>query len=833
MISRLENARQRIKFHIRDEILKHVIPLDSSRPAVDKVFCSMAADLPSIFIKKLSRWRVVLISLLLVTTIVGLSRIRLDANVLDLLPQDLVPVQGLKVFLGHFGQPRELIVLLEAESADEAGALVDSLAADLRASLNLAVRSEPPWTADPRELVPLAAYALLNLPEEKMPATLEKLSPTGAGERAKQAVERLSTTMAPEEIARLAYDPLDLLSALPSTAAPDLANREFSSADGRTRLLYITPMSADPPREWVVQTIQQIQKWQSAVPSRNAARVGWTGEPAFVHEISTAMESDMRLSSLSSLAFAALIFFLAHRRIRPLCGLLFYVTCSFAIALGLTALFFPGLSIISVGFAAILAGLTVDYGFILYQRRVEHGGTLRELRAATGPGIFAGALTTAAAFLSLNLSGLPGIAQLGTSVAIGVLAGAVLMVVFYASDLQKIQPPAIVEPPPERHGLLLAGKAASLLVLLFALGALVFMGFPQWTEDTHSMRPRESVAYPTLDQLGKALGSDHEVLHVIAAGSSEEVVSVKLAVARASLSQAREEGLITSFELPDSLWPHGEALQNNLTSASAAISQKQALDSVLAEAGFSDAGAFLTGGILNQWKNWQISGAVALPSNASFDWIARRTMSLQGPEFAACGVAIESGKDAAGVTALIEKLAAQGIYLTGWHKLGEGLARHALSHGLLAGAAFLIVLSLTLWLSLRSLRETLLVLGTTALSLLALTGLMRLFSLEWNFINLCSVTLTIGAGVDYSIHMIFALRQNGGSHSAALRDVGKALGLCAATTVVGFGSLATAQTIGLASLGVNCALGVGLNALFALFLLPILWRVWVARPPQK
>ena len=199
-------------------------------------------------------------------------------------------------------------------------------------------------------------------------------------------------------------------------------------------------------------------------------------------------------------------------------------------------------------------------------------------------------------------------------------------------------------------------------------------------------------------------------------------------------------------------------------------------------------------------------------------------MSLGGPEFAACGVAIESGKNPAAVTALMNTLAAQGIYLTGWHKLGEALSQHALGHGLLAGAAFLAVLFGALFLSLRNLRDTLLVLGTTGMSLISMTGLMRLFSLEWNFLNLCSVTLTIGAGVDYSIHMIFALRQNNGDRAAAFRDVGKALGLCAATTVVGFGSLATAQTVGLASLGINCALGVALNALFALFLLPMMWR---------
>jgi predicted RND superfamily exporter protein len=74
----------------------------------------MAADNRSILDKYLSRWRWVLLAVLLLATGLGLGRIRVDANVLDLLPPDLVAVRGLKVFLGHFGQPHELIVMVEA-----------------------------------------------------------------------------------------------------------------------------------------------------------------------------------------------------------------------------------------------------------------------------------------------------------------------------------------------------------------------------------------------------------------------------------------------------------------------------------------------------------------------------------------------------------------------------------------------------------------------------------------------------------------------------------------------------------------------------------------------
>lgn len=782
----------------------------------------MAANTHSRILKAIFKLRFLLLGAVVLATALGLSRIRVDANVLDLLPQDLAAVRGLRIFLAHFGQPHELIVMIEAEDAATAANLCDSLAENLRSSQNLTVHSAPPWANDPRELIPLAAYALLNQPPEKFDAALEKFLPSEAYERASAAIDRLSTSMAPEEIARLAYDPLDLLSSLPSTASPDVASREFSSADGRTRILYATPRNPTPPRDWVLQTIRCIKSWQSGSPERMAARVGWTGEPAFVHEISSAMENDMRWSSISSLAFAAVIFFLAHRQLRPFWGILFYVLCSFAVALGLTALIFPGLSMISVGFAAILAGLTVDYGFIIYQRRIEHAEGLPQLRAATLPGILAGAVTTAAAFLSLNLSGLPGIAQLGTTVAVGVMAGALLMIFFYARDLQKIPLPATLGVAPTNHNGIAWAKAASVALLLTTLGALALLGFPQWTGDTNSMRPRESVAYPTLDRLGLALGNNQQVLHVIVAG--EAVVSEKLALAREALSKALQKGSISSFELPNALWPDADFLKSNLASSSAATSGQEALRSALQSKGFSETGTFLTCGILDQWRDWQASGTSPLPRNPSFDWIARRTMSLCGQEQAACGVAVESGKDPAAISSLIDHLAAQGIYLTGWHKLGEGLTEHALGHGLRAGAAFLAVLSIALLLSLRNIRDTLLVLGITGLSILAMTGIMSLFSVDWNFMNLCSVTLTIGVGVDYSIHMIFALRQNKGDEGAAFRDVGKALGLCAATTVVGFGSLAASQTIGLASLGINCALGVGMNSLLALFLLPTVWK---------
>ena len=69
---------------------------------------------------------------------------------------------------------------------------------------------------------------------------------------------------------------------------------------------------------------------------------------------------------------------------------------------------------VSVGFAAILLGLAVDYGLLLYQESLfAPGVSAAQIRRAVGPGIVWSAVTTAGAFLILNLGGLPGLAQLG------------------------------------------------------------------------------------------------------------------------------------------------------------------------------------------------------------------------------------------------------------------------------------------------------------------------------------------------------------------------------------------------------------------------------------
>ena len=94
------------------------------------------------------------------------------------------------------------------------------------------------------------------------------------------------------------------------------------------------------------------------------------------------------------------------------------------------------ISVVSMGFAAVLLGLAVDYAVVHYQEALAHPQlTVPEIRRAIAPSILWAAITTISAFLVLNLGGLPGLAQLGTLVAIGVGLAALVMVMIYLPPL--------------------------------------------------------------------------------------------------------------------------------------------------------------------------------------------------------------------------------------------------------------------------------------------------------------------------------------------------------------------------------------------------------------
>jgi predicted RND superfamily exporter protein len=90
-----------------------------------------------------------------------------------------------------------------------------------------------------------------------------------------------------------------------------------------------------------------------------------------------------------------------------------------------------------------------------------------------------------------------------------------------------------------------------------------------------------------------------------------------------------------------------------------------------------------------------------------------------------------------------------------------------------------------------------------------------------NVVNMAAIPIILAVGVDGGIHFMVRFRESEGRDPAdTIRDVGPGIWGSAATTLLGFGSIATSVTPGMASMGYLVVVGTVTSVLASLFLLP-------------
>ena len=166
---------------------------------------------------------------------------------------------------------------------------------------------------------------------------------------------------------------------------------------------------------------------------------------------------------------------------------------------------------------------------------------------------------------------------------------------------------------------------------------------------------------------------------------------------------------------------------------------------------------------------------------------------------------------------------------------GEGLVIYevgrtvvqAFQQALSLGALLIFTLIVALW---RNLRDTLLaVVPITLAALLTVAGTVVL-GMPFNFANVIVIPLLVGMGVDSSIHLIHRVR-SGRLQSGDLlhTSTSRAVLLSALTTLASFGALGFSTHRGMGSLGRLLTLGIGLILVCNLVVLTALVRLLVGR----
>jgi predicted exporter/lauroyl/myristoyl acyltransferase len=785
---------------------------------------------------------------LLVPMAAGFARLHFDADVLSLLPARIPAVQGLKIYQQHFANSQELILTVSGATAATAKSAAEAVAVNLRRESNLVAEADwqPPWQEHPELMAELIGYLWLNQPRDVFQKLADRLVETNLGAVLAATREQLATTLSPADLAQLSYDPFGLTQLPPSiaAAAPDFTKGQdmFASADGAFRIIFVKARTELSGYRECTDWLEAVQRMaESSLPPDAHTVLGYTGRPAFVAEISRSMKHDIILSVGGTAVIIALLFWLAHRRLKPMLWLLTLLALILAGTLALGGLLLGPINVISMGFAAILLGLAVDYAVVHYQEALAYPLlSVPEIRRAIAPSIFWAAMTTISAFLVLNFGGLPGLGQLGSLVGIGVALSALVMILFFlpplfpdrmvrrdtSTPVEKENPPA--EPvPPLRAKLVFAITGGLILVCAMALS----FGLPKMDASTHAMEPRHSEAYAALNAIKDNLSQKQEPLWLVVTGRDESEIAERLAAIRPALDSAVSNHLLTGFTLPDLLWPRPEMQSSNRATAQRLVAEAGAMRTAALAGGFTEDALGLNAKILETWRQATTTTNVFWPTNAASQWIFDKIATHQTNGLFAAGF-LYPAAGAADLASLARPggpLARDGVWLSSWSLLGQAVldeVKRNMWKVLLPMAGLVL---LTLWLAFGRLAEILLGLGVLLLSGLCLLTAMKAMGWSWNVLNLMALPLILGTGVDYSLFMQLALRRHGGSLVAARNSVGRALWLCGGAAVSGFGSLGFSSNAGMASLGQVCAAGLAGNMLISIFLLPVWWKMLIGR----
>jgi len=808
------------------------------------------------------RTAVVAGALAVVVAVLVVMGVHVETDVLKLVPQHDPVIREFSTTLERFGSVDILLVDVRLEPGADLEpvlAFADELAARLERwdSIHwVEYRLEDPSAA----AVPLLDRATLFLSPPELEELLDHLDEDGLREQVRRVRALL---LAPQgtvmkEILRL--DPFLLLPKILDRTRVGGIGARFDPETGYLidpgkRHLLMLARPVRPAQDIAFDRVLERGLRRRLEEARTAWReAGWEGAPPrveFAGGYITALDDgrlivqDLVVGTAGAAVGVMILFLLAFRR--P--ATLVYAAGPMVVGLALTVIFIGAalntLNSATSAFAALLIGLGIDFVIVLYgryveerHRGVEHHGAVEALGRHTGVGVMLGAVTTAATFFAFLITDFKGLAELGLITGVGILLFAATVFVLLPALLTLFRGRGLSQRL-HLHSfgsdrLCRVAMSRPVATVLVVLGVTVAAGAGllelRFNDDIKNMRSPDNRGVILRKEIMDAFGLRFTPMMVRVDAPDEagalEAARAVLPDLEALVDGENLAGVDTIVSLVPPRSDQERVLERLRTLDLDPAAFRRRFEAAFRAEGLNPA-AFEEGidhliaalGVRRPLSLDDLSGTVL--ERAVERYVARFAGGVSSVIY--CYPPVGKWRREAPPALELAVARHPGAVLTGPNVVSARLRTIVWGDAGRAAVLGLVLVLVLLRLDLGTWRDTGLAMVPLAVGMLWTLGAMGALGLEINLMNIFVMTMIIGIGVDYGVHLLHRWRESGGDPDG-VAETSKAIAVAAFTTVVGFGSLILSHFPGLRSVGAAAILGALSTAVLAITLLPVLLR---------
>ncbi|KAB2877748.1 MMPL family transporter [bacterium] len=647
----------------------------------------------------------------------------------------------------------------------------------------------------------------------------------------------------------------------------------YLSKDKKTLLFFVKPTGASNDTKFCEAFVDRNDiicdsLLASLGEERDEIKISFGGNYVSALSNARAVKQGLIDSSFIVIILILVLFYLFYGNLRALFFIMAPIMAGVSWVFCVGDLMFEKFNIITAAAGAMLLGLGVDYSIHIYNRFIEqerhsrHNTILQNLIITfgeTGTSVFYGVVSTAFVFAVLMITKFRGLYELGFIGGVGILILFMAVLIIMPAEIK------LRDRKPHLRGnylQLLLSKLLGLLsrfvlrhpkyittgsiVITTFMVAVLFGAIPSrdkgigvtFDENIENIRSKNDVDVKMIKRLQEKFGSHFKPISVVCSATTDEALIQKLHLLNDKMDRLETEGVVKEYNSLLRYLPSVEHQRVNLDKIGS-LDVESILFKIRLE--MTKQGLRMNYFRLERLRRMlTVSEPITIHSfqNEGFgDIMQHYYVEKNGLKKVVTQVELTGPThDINIVNNFIKdvetdpKLADQNIIITGIRVVTAEFLTLVKKDFVVALIASLIAVLVLVVIKYWNLRAVIVCMVPLTFSILAIMGVMRLLGIKINFVNMISLPLLIGSGVDYGIYIISRyLEDQRHDVFAAIHETGQSMFLSALTTVMGFGSLIFVDNQGLSSLGYMCSIGIIICSMSSVIILPAMLRLWGKR----